>query len=179
MTRGGCPEEDAQQSEHSTGTVADDEPLVFATEVEAADLTIKIFPNGRLKDGDLSVCRASQCLFTEMFNAVVVGAAGQPKIEYKGYMWALANEIRAIVAKHNGSRDKTPHLTPKKVGAFCVIDDGEINYKAHARIGYSQPTKTFWSLHESVAARGDLLIAFQARGVTQISASPPFMEPMK
>ena len=175
MNRCGCTEEEVQQSQHSPGTVEDDEPLAFVVDVDFDELTFKSFPNGKLKAGTFSVCRTTHCSFQEMTNAVV-GSETAPKITYKGYLWALARDIRAIVAKRNTSRDKTPDLTPKKAGAFCVIDDGEPDYIAHACLKYSKPTSSFWVLHETVAARGDLLIAFQARGPAQAPASPPLFD---
>jgi hypothetical protein len=171
MSRCGCAPEDEQQSEHSPGVVQNEEPLVIVT--DTVDLTLKSFPNNKLKSGQLSVCRAALCRFDEMF-AAVVGDVSAPRIDYKGYFWALANEIRSIIAKRNTSRDKTPHLPPKKVGAFCVIDDGEPDYKPHACLSYSRPSDNFWSLHDTVAARGDLLIAFESRGISSSAATPPF-----
>jgi hypothetical protein len=170
MSRCGCPGEDERQSQHSRDTVQDDEPIVLAT--ETTDLTLEIFSNSKLKSGTFSVCRAAHCTFDEMIKAVV---GSEPSEKFKGYMWALTREIRSILAKRNTARDKTPRLTPKNVGAFCVIDDGEPDYKSHALLGYSRPTDNFWMLHESVAARGDLLIVFQARGVIQHSSTPPFL----
>jgi hypothetical protein len=169
MMRCGCSNEDKQFSQHSPGVVTDDESLVFVTEGD--EISFKLFSNGRLKDTRLSVCRAQHATFAEMITAVI---GDPPKKAYKGYMWAPTREVRAILARRNSARDKTPNQTPKKVGAFCVADDGEQNYKAHACIGYSTPTKNFWELHDTVAARGDLLIAFSTRGVIQIAISPPF-----
>jgi hypothetical protein len=144
------------------------------TDRDIADHSLKMFHNGKLKSGELSVCRASVCTFEKMYDQVVGTDRTSPKMDYKGYMWALAGEVRGILAKRNNARDKTPHLTPKKVGAFCVVDDGEPDYPAHACLGYAHPSGDFWSLHETVAARGDLLIAFQTRGMTRDVATPPF-----
>lgn len=171
MTRVGCAQEAVQQSQFSPGPVEDNEPIILVT--STAELTLQSFPNGKLKSGELSVCRGALCRLEEMI-AAVVGDPSAPKMVYTGYVWALAAEIRSILAKRNTSRDKAPNLTPKKAGAFCVVDDGEPSYKAHACIAYSQHTSSFWALHDSVAARGDLLIAFQARGLSKASASPPF-----
>jgi len=55
-----------------------------------------------------------------------------------------------------------------------VIDDGEQNYTAHAYLAFSKPTDNFWALHDGVAARGDLYIAFEARGIFDKLAKPPF-----
>lgn len=165
----GCPKEDTAQSQHSPGTVSDDEPIVLA--MDTADLTLELFSNSKLKSGTFSVCRSAHCTFDEMIKAVF---GSEPSEKFKGYVWAVAQEIRTILAKRNNSRDKTPAQTPKKVGAFCIIDDGEPDYKAHASLAYSQFAPHFWKLHESIAARGDLLIAFENRGILQQPTVPPF-----
>jgi hypothetical protein len=170
MSRCGCLTESERQSHHSPDVVSDNEPIVLVT--ETTDLTLEIFSNSKLKAGTLSVCRAAHCTFDEMLKAVVGSTQSD---EFKGYSWALSLEIREILAKRNNMRDKTPALTPKKVGAFCLVDDGEPNYRAHACLSYSRPTANFWMLHDSIAARGDLLIAFEKRGVLQRDDASPFL----
>lgn len=179
MSRCGCPEETVQQSVHSPGVVVNEEPVVFALVLadSADELSTEIFQNKKLKQKRQSFCRSTHCTFEEMYNLVVTPQVSAPgSLEYKGYLWATAGEIRSIVAERNKSRDKTPHLTPERVGAFCVIDDGEDNYRAHAWVGYANPLPNFWSLHESNQARGDLLLALKRRGKLCEAASPPFPE---
>ncbi len=179
MSRAGCLEETAQQSAHSPGVVVNEEPVVFALVLDdsANEQSIKIFPNNRLKDKQQSFCRSTHCTFEKMYDHVVKPQLSAPNpLEYKGYLWAPVSEIRSIVAERNNARDKTPDLTPVSVGALCVIDDGEVDYRAHARVGYANPRPTFWRLHDSVAARGNLLLALQRRGKLYEAASPPFPE---
>jgi hypothetical protein len=182
MSRCGCPEETVQQSIHSPGVVVNEEPVVFAlvlvTSADSADeLSIKIFQKTKLKEKRQSFCRSTHCTFEEMYDLVIKPRMSAPgSLEYKGYLWATTGEIRSIVAERNMARDKAPHLTPAPVGAFCVIDDGEDNYRAHARVGYANPLPQFWNLHQSNRARGDLLITLQRRGKLCGAASPPFRE---
>jgi hypothetical protein len=179
MSRCGCPEECEQQTPHSPGTVADEEPVVFALVLAPStnEQSVEIFKNNKLKDKQQSFCRSSHCTFMEMYEIVVKPQlSGQHSLEYKGYNWATAGEIRSIVAARNTMRDKTPHLTPVPVGAFCVIDDGDSVYRAHARVGYANPRPNFLSLHDTNKARGDLLIILQQRGKFPGTASPPFRE---
>lgn len=179
MTRCGCSEEDSRQSVHSPCAVANDESVVFVIfEHQAADVeSVKLFSNNRLKDKQQSFCRAGYCSFEAMIGAVVGSAGTADGTKFGGYMWATALEVRAIVAERNSARDKDPSSTPKGIGAFCVIDDGEENYSAHARIGYANPKPTWWTLHDSNAARGNLLQVLRSRGVKQSSETPPFLVP--
>jgi hypothetical protein len=178
MNRCGCSEEDTQQSTHSPGIVLDEEAIVFALILgpDGDVASIEIFSKSKLKDRNLSVCRGGHSTFDEMHTRVV-----EPQLDpstqlgFRGFYWATCSEIRSIVAERNTSRPKG--LVPTAVGAFCVIDEGEPDHPAHARIGYCNPLPNFWSLHQSVAARGNLLLKFAARGVFLTSSVPPFMGP--
>jgi hypothetical protein len=178
MSRIGCPEEESPQSTHSPSLISNDEPVIFVLVLRSEDdeRSHNILRNGRLKDKNQSLCRPHHCTFAEMRDAVVKPQinSGEPVV-YKGYLWATAGEIRSIIAERNKTRDKSPGLTPENVGAFCVIDDGTEDYRAHARTGYADPIKSFWTLHETVAARLALVEALWQRGKFTGSAEPPFV----
>jgi hypothetical protein len=138
MSRCGCPEEDVKQSGHSPAIVVNEEPIVFALvlEADAWPDSIESFKNSKLKERLQSFCRSAHCCFNDMYDFVVKPQlGGSPERQFKGYLWALTEEVRSIPAKRNNMRDKTPSKTPANVGAFCVIDDGEPGYEAHARVG--------------------------------------------
>jgi hypothetical protein len=111
MSRCGCPEETEQQSVHSPGVVVNEEPVVFALVLAASadELSVKIFQNSKLKEKRQSFCRSTHCIFEEMYDRVIKPQISAPRsLEYKGYLWATAHEIRSIVAERNTARDKAP-----------------------------------------------------------------------
>jgi hypothetical protein len=171
MTRLGCSEEDTQQKEESPGVVTNDEPVVFAMvyPVSIDDRSLARFHKDRLKSRELSVCRAFFCSYRQMYRKVVRPQLNaDPARRYRGYLWAPCGEIRDIIAT---PRPKQP---PHAIGAFCVIDDGDLRFPAHSRLGYCAPTPDFWSRNDREAARGDLSLRFHVRGIHQAPSSPPF-----
>jgi hypothetical protein len=156
MTRQGCPEEQSKQKTYSPDIVRSDEPVVYALvhPLSINEQSLAYFHSGRLKDGQLSVCRGRHSSYHEMREKVVrPQLAADATRQYRGYVWALCDEIRSIIA--------TPKNDPKtgqqhNIGAFCVIDDGLIQFRAHARLGYSSPGRDFWSKNDREAARGNL-----------------------
>jgi hypothetical protein len=174
MKRCGCPEEDTQQKVDSPGRVERSESIAFAIPLNRDQGGVTMFENGKLKTKVLSVCRAAKCTFDEMYTAVVaVQIAKNSSLKFAGYYWALCEEIRGIVAlpQQGTSGEGVAPIT----GAFCVIDDGEPSYHAHAVMGYSQPDPRFWAKHDRAAARANLLQVFEERGILYGDASPPFL----
>ncbi len=176
MSRDGCPEEDTQQKKESLGIVINDEPIVYALvhPTSINDQSVAYFHSGRLKNRQLSVCRASYSSYREMYEKVV-----QPQLEadstrqYRGYLWAPCHEIRSILAtRRNDAKAGSEEQRP--VGAFCVIDDGDANFRAHARLGYSAPSLNFWSKNDREAARGNLSLTLHTRGIHNGTSTPPF-----
>jgi hypothetical protein len=178
MSREGCPEEDTQQNNESPDIVRNDEPIVYALvyPTSASEQSIAYFHGSRLKDRELSICRARYSSYGEMREKVV-----QPQLdndatrEFKGYLWAPCYEIRSILATPRIDIKEKPKEQQDPVGAFCVIDDGDTNFRAHARLGYSAPNRRdFWSKNDREAARGNLSLTLQVRGIHRASKTPPF-----
>jgi hypothetical protein len=174
MSRCGCPEEDTRQKPDSPGVVLNEEAIVFVLPLCGNQDGLRNLENGKLQKKQLSICRAEHCDYSEMYREVVqrqVAAGGAAK--YRGYFWALCSEIRDILAdpRPNKNDEANP---PRNVGAFCVIDDGDPDYRAHGLIGYSSPSKGFWSQNDRTAARGNLWDTFRKRGIQNGNADPPF-----
>ena len=162
MTRCGCPNEDTQQTTESPGIVELGESIVFACihPETAPERGVAMLPKEKLKKTDLSVCRGAYSSHDDLLEHVVKPQLSKkPERIYKGYYWVVCKEIRDIIAvQKKENSDKT-------AGAFCVVDDALPDYTAHAVIGFSRPSDNFWSKHDREAARGDLLIAVQCRGL--------------
>lgn len=121
-----------------------------------------MFQMNKLKKRDLSVCRGDHSRYSDLLRYVVEPQlANKPAREYKGYYWATCSEIRDIAAELTGKE----HSDNRTVGAFCVVDDALGDYTAHAVIGFSHPDNDFWKKNNREAARGNLLIAVQRRGL--------------
>ena len=117
---------------------------------EGGILSITNISNGRLKAGDVSVCRAQHCTGEEAKAAII----GKMKAEYKdcGFLAALCSEIRAIVLGDGITR------------GICVDDDGLPDFPAHAHLGYSAPYDRHLRNGQQ-ASRANLLYAFKKRDV--------------
>jgi hypothetical protein len=176
MTREGCPDEDTQQSEWSPSTVHNSEPLIFVLiqPLTINESSVAYFEKGKLKNQTLSLCRGQHSTFSELKDKVIdpVCDADETR-QYRGYSWAQCEEIRSILAVKRTSGNGGGEST---LAAFCIMDDGLEEYRAHARMGFSKPSDDFWAKHDREAARGNLLIAFQKRGIHDEHISPPFAE---
>jgi hypothetical protein len=165
MNRCGCIEEDSQQSPTSPGIVEPHESIVFACihPETAPERGVSMFPMEKLKKFDLSVCRGDYSEHSDLLSHVVrPQLAKYPAREYKGYYWTTCEEIRDVVAPVASGQ---AHSDNRTVGAYCVVDDALGDYTAHAVIGFSRPENNFWKKHDRQAARGNLLIAVQRRGL--------------
>jgi hypothetical protein len=161
MSRCECETEDSQQSAYSPGTVSDGETIVYAL-IEPLTSSVKLFSKSQLQRGELSVCRADFCTGEEAHASIV-----KPLLEKvvdridNGFLYALCSEIRSIP------------LGDSSYGAFCVVDDGLVDYAAHAHLGYSiPPEEKLRNFRE--AARGNLLKIFQKRGEKAEWTGHPF-----
>ncbi len=180
MSRPGCPEEQNKQKAESPDIVGGDEPIVYvliqpvsANVHPTSGIPLAYFKNDRLKSGQLSVCRGLYSSYEELQQKVVrPQLSSDPSRKHAGYVWALCCEVRSIMAAPQNP-DKEP-TQRSDVGAFCVIDDGLTGFHAHARMGYCAPGADFWSKNDRTKARGDLSIVFDARGIHQSHAAPPF-----
>ena len=167
MRRLGCECEDSQQSVHSPGVVANEEPIIF---VLTDPLTIehgsvKDFSKSELKKKRLSICRSKYSTSEQLKEQVVdVLLVGSSRRTHVGALWAECHEIRAVC------------LGASEVGAFCVIDDGLEDYKAHGVLGYSDANLSL--RNEREAARGNLKELFVRRGVLSLPECP-FQTPGK
>jgi len=164
MNRCGCIEEDSQQTPSSPGIVEPQESIVFACvhPETAPERGVSMFQKTKLIKRDLSVCRGNHSRHSDLLCHVVEPQlTKKPAREYKGYYWATCREIRDIVAELTGKK----HSDNRTVGAFCVVDDALGDYTAHAVIGFSRPDNDFWEKHNREAARGNLLVAVQRRGL--------------
>ncbi|MER8374427.1 hypothetical protein [Mesorhizobium sp. M1406] len=139
---------------HSSGLIKNNEPIVYALidpdQIEGGG--IKDFKKERLKKSELSVCRAWDASAEEARAYIV--AKQLEKIATRtdeGYAWTPAKDIRAI------------RLTGLDIGAFCVVDDGLEDFKAHAVLGYSKAPEGYDGnklANQREAARGNLLLLF-------------------
>jgi hypothetical protein len=164
MSRPECPKEDKQQSEFSPGKVEDSEPIVYALidPLTAAQGSLKEFSNSGLKKGTVSVCRASHCTAEEARREIVGRVREKaPDRTFQGAVWTSALEIRTI------------RLGTFGIGAFCVIDDGDKDYNAHALLSYSEVTD-LKIRNERQVARGDLYDLFMKNGKKENWSDCPF-----
>jgi|SRR5215217_2136222 hypothetical protein len=165
MSRPECPAEGAQQSEHSPGPIDDREPIVYilVDPLTSQAGTVKDLLKSKLKQGTLSVCRCLHCSAAEANAAVVVPlTAGTLGRSFQGALWATANRIRDI------------RLGMSDVGAFCLVDDGKPDYRAHAHLAYSPADEKLRNARE--AARANLKAAFLENGIQPSLATCPFFE---
>ena len=156
-----CPKELSKQSEFSPDKVHDKETLVYLLidprQIKDGELTSTAFSKKELKQGTLSICRAGYStaedakrnIFEPQFNKnserKLVGA-------YK----AICLNVRTIYATNRNTQQSAGR-------AFCVIDDGERNFPAHAVLAYSDITKKdkFWDKNDQTAVRENLIELFQ------------------
>ena len=159
MPREGCDCEDAQQSQHSPGLVGDAEEVIYAlTDPHTIqDGSVKEFSKSKLKDRDLSICRARHSSVS-LITSAVIEPLTKGDGTYHGVLWALTSEIREIPLGESG------------VGAFCVADDGLIDDPAHAVIGFSEARIEL--RNHRVAARGNLKDLFLRRGPKTLEECP-------
>ncbi len=162
MTRCGCEKEDSTQSEFSPGVVLDFEPIVYAL-VNPETSSVKDVSKSRLKQSDLSVCRAAHTTGPEGHANIVQSllAKNSNRTE-EGFFYALCSEIRAIT------------LGETNQGAFCVIDDALEGFEAHAHLGYSEPDDPKLKNHRE-SARANLSMLFKRRGVFKDWNGDPFV----
>lgn len=162
MNRCECPREATSQSEHSPGLVQDDEVIVYAL-VNPLTSSVGQISKSQLKASCLSVCRAGHISGPDAKSATVdVLLQKDTTRAHEGFLHALAGKIRAI------------RLGQSEVGAFCVIDDALENYRAHAHIGFSDPSDSKLR-SEREAARGNLMLLFRERGVSENWIGEPFI----
>lgn len=159
MPREGCDCEDSRQSDHSPGVVSDAEEVIYAlTDPHTIQGgSVKEFSKSKLKNRDLSICRAPHSSLSLISNAVI-----EPLTKgdgtYHGVLWALTSEIREIA------------LGESSVGAFCVADDGLAHDTAHAVLGFSESCIKLRNHRE--AARGNLKELFLRRGKQELWQCP-------
>lgn len=154
-----CPKESRRQKKYSPRRVFDNEPIVYAVidPLQFSSGSLKQIKSDKLKHDDLSVCRSKFTSGEAARKSIVVPQiAKDPSRIDMGYLWATAREIRGI------------QLPNVKLGAFCVVDDGLEQFRAHAVLGYATApdgvdVSKLASLRQS--ARGDLLLLFQRRGL--------------
>jgi hypothetical protein len=166
MNRCGCPEEEIQQTANSPGIIEPTESIVFALvkPLTANAGSVANLSTSKLKARNLSVCRGDYSSYADLIRNVVEPQLNRdPSREYIGYHWAPCHEIRSIMTQPSGAGKMSPPSQP--VGAFCVIDDAVDGYPAHAVIGFSKPNPKFWEKHDRQAARGNLLLVLQRRGL--------------
>jgi hypothetical protein len=163
MNRPECPKEAVQQSSLSPGLVSDDEPIVYilVDPLTVMNGSVKEFSKSQLKRGDLSVCRAKHCTTSEAERAIVQPLLSKPGRSFEGALWMPCQRIRSIT------------LGESRVGAFCVIDDGLQDYRAHAVLAFSTPQDEKLR-NEREAARGNLKDLFRENGVQPRLADCPF-----
>ncbi|MBG21181.1 MAG: hypothetical protein CML31_14715 [Rhizobiales bacterium] len=165
MTNCLCKREYTIQSADSPGIVADDEPIVLALIYpdDYKDGSIRGLNHTRLKKQQLSVVRAKYSSGENAHaNTVERLLQKDPARQDRGYMYALGQEIRAILLAH------------LKCRAFCLIDETVPDFAAHAHVGYSCIEND--KRNDRLAARGDLLNVFLERGIFTEWSGAPFME---
>ena len=122
-----CSEENEQQSCHSPGTVGDEESLARVIWrgdhlAEDGELAPAAFPTQDFLDrsrGGLSVARLEHMMAHEsQWLGALLGAGSGKRL--KGMAVAGTDDVRAI--RTDGAR------------AFCVVDDGTADFRAHAAI---------------------------------------------
>ncbi len=162
MTRCGCTKESSSQSEFSPGVVGDSEPIVYAL-VNPETSSVKDVSKSRLKQSDLSVCRAAYTTGKEAHTNIVQSLISKNSNRTEeGFYYAMCSEIRGIT------------LGETNQGAFCVIDDALEGFESHAHLGYSEPTEPKLKNHRE-SARANLSLLFKRRGVFKDWNGDPFL----
>jgi hypothetical protein len=154
-----CPKELTKQKQASPGVVESSETLVYMLlnpdHWENGKLKKAAFSKSKLKEGDLSVCRADYCTADGAYeHAVKPQLERNPARQFVGALRALCADIRGIAVDD----------PPKQ--AICVIDDGLDSYPAHALLAYSDATKSekFWLRNNQEAVRANLTLVFGING---------------
>jgi hypothetical protein len=164
MSRCECQSELTQQSPHSPGVVANEEPIVYALidPLTFETGSVKAISKSGLKAGDVSLCRAHYCT-GDLARQLIVGElqTKNPTRADHGFLYAQATEIREL------------KLGTSDVGAFCLIDDGMPHYAAHAHLAYSIPKDGKLRNHRETA-RADLLETLRKRGQFATWDGAPF-----
>jgi hypothetical protein len=122
-----CPGEQVQQSEHSPGLIADDEDLAKIiyhrdqVDLETGELKPGAFRMDDLETRGLSLVRLRHMTVDELQHRGDEFAARHAENHLEGVGVATARQVRSL-------RDG------KGRQALCVLDDGEEDFPAHARV---------------------------------------------
>jgi len=162
-----CQKEKVQQkiyspvAPHSEYIVGDHEIILYVLYEPKTYNKISgaLFSKSDLKKGTLSVCRKNFSTKEEVFRQVINPLMCREGTFFIGCIMTPCQLIRGI---ENSLSERL----------FCVIDDGEEFYSAHAHLGFSE---VIWGAqNDRTAARGELRNAFKAYTPTPLTLDECF-----